>query len=111
MAAEIKNGRDTNRIPLHEVAPRRVPFAIVLSPSDICNFRCNYCNQSTEAGIREARIVTWEDFLNQVEQIEELVNRGKDLGHDLKILRFIGNGEPLINKKLSDMIKYCREKG
>ena len=105
-------GRDTNRVPLYEVVPRAVPFAIGISVSDICNFRCIYCNRSTEAGIKDARIITWEDFIKIVNQIEELVNYGKAKGknNELKIIRFIGVGEPLVNKMLPDMIKYLSER-
>lgn len=100
-------GRDTDRVELWRVAPRSVPFAIGLTPSDICNFRCNYCNQSTEAGIRDAQILKWDDFITLTHQIEDLLEVGTD---DLKIIRMIGNGEPLINKKLPEMIGYLAEK-
>lgn len=105
-------GRDTSRVPLHEVVPRVVPFAIGISVSDICNFKCVYCNQSTEAGIKDARVITWDDFIKTTNQIEELVKWGKEKGGDneLKIIRFIGVGEPLVNKMLPDMIKYLSER-
>ena len=100
-------GRDANRVELYKVVPRSVPFAIGITPSDICNFRCNYCNQSTSAGIKDAKVITWDEFMIQIHQVEELLEKGND---DLKIIRFIGNGEPLINKRLPDMIRYCAEK-
>lgn len=95
-------GRDVNRVPLHTVVPRTVPFAIGIAASDICNFRCNYCNQSTDEGIREARILPFDDFLLIKEQIKQLTAEREER---LKIIRFIGNGEPLINKLLPEMIK------
>lgn len=100
-------GRDLNRVPLHSVVPRSVPFAIGIAPSDICNFHCKYCNQATENGIRDARIVPFEDFLGIVTQIEELL---RDSSDRLKIIRFIGNGEPLVNKKTPDMVKYVADR-
>ena len=96
-------GRDANRVELYKVVPRSVPFAIGITPSDICNFRCNYCNQSTKAGIKDAQILKWEDFIIQAQQIEELLEKGTD---DLKLIRLIGNGEPLVNKKLPDMVRF-----
>ncbi len=104
-------GRDTNRVPLYEVAPRVVPFAIGIAASDVCNFRCVYCSQASEEGIKNARIITWDDFLKIAGQIEELVEYGKSKSNgDLKIIRFIGLGEPLVNKKLPDMIKYLADR-
>ncbi len=104
---EMKYGRDTNRVELYRVVPRSVPFAIGITPSDICNFKCNYCNQSTVEGIKDAQILKWEDFITITQQIEDLLEKGKD---DLKIIRLIGNGEPLVNRKLPDMVAYLSEK-
>lgn len=100
-------GRDANRVELWRVVPRSVPFAIGITPSDICNFKCNYCNQSTKAGIKDAQILEWDDFITITHQIEDLLSSSVD---DLKIIRLIGNGEPLINKKLPDMIAYLSDK-
>ncbi|SDI90649.1 4Fe-4S single cluster domain-containing protein [Lachnospiraceae bacterium G41] len=100
-------GRDLNRVELWRVVPRSVPFAIGITSSDICNFRCVYCNQSTIEGIKDAQVLTWDNFILIINQIEDLLKNGKD---DLKIIRFIGNGEPLVNKKLPDMIRYISEK-
>ncbi len=101
------NGRDLNRVPLHEVVPRPIPFAIGIAPSDICNFKCIYCNQATEKGIADARILDYNDFLVIAKQVEDLVNSSNE---SLKIIRFIGNGEPLINKDLPKMIKLLSDK-
>lgn len=96
-------GRDTNRLPLHEVVPRSVPFAIGIAPSDICNFKCNYCSQAV-GGVRDARILPWDDYCYIIDQIIDLTN-GKE--EKLKILRYIGNGEPLINKDTPDMVRLA----
>ena len=104
-------GRDVNRIPLYTVVPRSVPFSLGIAASDICNFKCNYCNQSTPQGIKNARIIPWEDFLILAEQIKDLSDFGKEHGEDIKNIRFIGNGEPLINKRLPDMIAYLKQLG
>lgn len=100
-------GRDNNRVPLHMVVPRTVPFAIGIAASDICNFRCIYCNQSTEKGIEAARILPWDDFIEIVNQLEKLT---VNTSERIKIIRFIGNGEPLVNKDIAKMIKYVSEK-
>ncbi len=102
----FENGRDTNRGELWKVVPRKIPFALGITPSDVCNFRCNYCNQSTPAGIADARVLSWEDFIILADQIEKWVN---SVDERIKVIRLIGNGEPLINKKLPDMIRYIRE--
>lgn len=104
---ELVVGRDLNRVPLHNVVPRAVPFAIGIAPSDFCNFKCKYCAQATSAGVRNPQIVSVENFKIIVGQIEELIRKG---GENVKIIRFIGNGEPLLNKNLPEMLKYISEK-
>lgn len=42
-----------------------------------------------------------------MDQLQELVNKGKE---DIKVIRFIGNGEPLLNQNLPKMIRYLRER-
>lgn len=108
MSAKIGMGRDTNRVPLWQVVPRAVPFSVGFAPSDICNFRCVYCNQSTPEGIKGGRILPWKDFLILREQLNELVEIGKQ---PIKNIRLIGNGEPLTNPRLPDMVKILKEDG
>ena len=104
---EMVLGRDTNRIPLYTVVPKAVPFGVGIALSDVCNFRCIYCNQSTDIGIRDARVLPWCDYVKIVEQLEDLVNKK---GERYKIIRFIGNGEPLVNKNIARMVRYISEK-
>lgn len=102
MKNKIGLGRDLNRCNLFEVVPRSVPFAVEIAASDVCNFKCIYCNHSTKEGIKNAKILSWDDFLVIADQLEELASEGKD---DIKVIRFIGNGEPLLNSKLPQMIE------
>lgn len=106
MDNKFVNGRDMNRTPLYTVVPMEIPFAIGIAPSDKCNFSCEFCSQSTPQGIKDARIISWDDFLEIANQIKVLVNKA---GRKLKVLRFIGNGEPLLNRDTPEMIKYCVE--
>ena len=89
MTGDAIGARDNNRVELWKVAPRSVPFALGIAASDICNFKCIYCGHSTPKGIKDARILTWDDFLIIAHQIEELLESGKDY---LKIISLIGNG-------------------
>lgn len=100
-------GRDLNRVPLHSVVPMSVPFAIGIGPSDFCNFKCNYCFQATDKGVRDPKMLEFSDFQIIIEQIQKLLSKGND---KLKIIRFIGNGEPFLNKNIAKMVKYASQK-
>ena len=98
---KYNSGRDNNRQELWKVVPRSVPFAIGITPTDLCNFRCIYCNQSTEAGIADAKTLSWQEVLVQLGQIEDLLRGEKE---DLKIIAIHGNGEPLIHPQIADIV-------
>lgn len=100
-------GRDLNRVPLHSVVPMSVPFAIGIGPSDFCNFKCNYCFQATDKGVKDPKMLEFSDFQIIIEQIQKLLSKGND---KLKIIRFIGNGEPFLNKNIAKMVKYASQK-
>jgi MoaA/NifB/PqqE/SkfB family radical SAM enzyme len=106
MTVTIDSGRVKERVALHTVVPLAAPFTVGIAPSDLCNFKCCYCNQATDYGIKGGRILPWNDFVEIMAQIESLY---KDRGQ-CKLIRLIGNGEPLLNKKLPDMIKYIADK-
>ncbi|WP_196595134.1 hypothetical protein [Pectinatus frisingensis] len=105
---KINDGRDHNRMKLYNVVPLTVPFAVSVSPSDLCNFRCNYCNWSTSAGIKDAKIISWNEFLIIIDQLKQLcVKRNQKI----KVFRLSNVGEPLLNKKVPDMVRRgCGQK-
>lgn len=47
MSSKIGLGRDLKRCNLYEIVPRSVPLAVEIAASDLCNFKCIYCNHST----------------------------------------------------------------
>ena len=105
MQITLSSGRVENRVPLHSVVPLNAPFTIGLSPSELCNFKCSYCNWGTNVGIPKATIMPWEDFVNIAEQIKKLYDKAKV---KCKNFRFNGNGEPLLNSRLAEMVKYIK---
>lgn len=36
----------SDRKPLHEMLPLSQPLRVLIDPSDVCNFRCDFCFQS-----------------------------------------------------------------
>ena len=107
---KIGSGRDENRVPLYKVVPLKVPFSIGIGTSDFCNFRCNYCAQSTSKGIGiTPQILSWDKFVNIISQIEEMLEKN---GVDrIKNFQICGIGEPLICKEVPQMISYVKKRG
>ena len=43
MTAEYKNIVCTNRNKLEEVIPLDTPYSLAIDPSNVCNFKCEFC--------------------------------------------------------------------
>ena len=78
-----------------------VPMTISIEPTTACNLRCPECPSGLRSFTRETGNLK-EDFFRCV--IE-------DLYKDLMYLIFYFQGEPYINPKFLDMVKYASSKG
>ncbi len=72
-----------------------------------CNLVCTMCYQSDERLkelIKEQKVKTmpWELFTKVVDEAYE---------HGCRGMVFAGRGEPTINPRFTDMLRYCHEKG
>ncbi|MDQ5985808.1 MAG: PqqA peptide cyclase [Syntrophus sp. SKADARSKE-3] len=75
-----------------------LPHVLVIEATNKCVLRCRTCPR-TYFKLEKSKSLTWEEFLKIAEQfpsVERVV--------------FAGIGEPLLNKKLPDMIKYFKER-
>lgn len=109
MKAQIKPRIDlTNRTNLETVIPLAVPFIINIDPSDACNFQCRFCPTGDRKLMKVTQgrshgIMDFNLFQKVVDDICEFENR-------IKVLRLYKDGEPLLNPRLADMIKYAKDK-
>lgn len=77
-----------------------LPFAVEIEPTTSCNLRCPECPSglrkfSRPTGMLEER--NFEKFINQIYK-------------DISYLTFYLQGEPYLNPKFLDMVKYANEK-
>lgn len=95
------------RVILGEVLPLDGPFRVTISASQMCNFKCFYCTHSLD---RNEVIKTGFKFKNmEYEELVTLANQLLEFPQRLKLIVFSGMGEPLLNKRLPDMIKYLKD--
>ena len=80
--------------------PLGLPYTIMIEPNNICNLQCPLC----PTGAR-----TLKRPLGQME-IDTFKKIVDDVGDYTIHLRLWNWGEPLLNKKLYDMIKYAKKK-
>lgn len=111
MASEIKpiSGVD-DRVKLSDAVPLEVPFTMNIFPTNACNFRCNYCAQSLGAEyLRNKYNFSYETM--PMETFHKAVEQMCDFSKPFKLLSFMGHGEPLLHKKLPEMIQMVHEAG
>ncbi len=93
----------TDRQELGKVLPLDTPFTCMVFPSNICNFRCIYCSQSTKPSTVKNQMMSWEIYKKTIDDLTRFPSK-------LRLLVLAGLGEPLIHPQISDMVAYAKEK-
>ena len=95
-----------NRTKLETVIPLKTPLTIFVDPSDACNFKCRFCPTGDRGLMKDVgrplRVMEFDLFKKIARDICEFPEK-------IKVLRMYKDGEPLINKRFADMIKYAKD--
>lgn len=95
------------RIKLAEALPLDTPFVVQIFPVYACNFKCNYCIFSVDKAkrgfISDKIIMDFDLYKKCIDDIALFPNK-------VKVLRFVGIGEPLLHKNIVEMIEYAVSK-
>lgn len=95
----LKSSVERNRINLEDAIPLSIPFVLYVEVSGFCNLKCKFCPHFLDPESLMKDNMGFEIFKKIVDDIESL---GR-----LKVLRLIGTGEPLLNKKFLEMAHYA----
>lgn len=96
------------RTRLAEVLPLKTPLVVQIFPIYACNFTCNYCIFSTE--LRDRGFVS-DEVTMDLGLYKKCVDDMAQFPDRLKVLRFVGMGEPLLHKRIAEMVDYTVKKG
>lgn len=95
-----------NRTKLETVIPLDTPFIINVDPADSCNFQCKFCPTGDRRLMKEiSRPFKVMDF----NLYKKIINDIREFETPIKVLRLYKDGEPLLNPKFADMVKYAKE--
>ena len=109
MKAEIKPRIELeNRTKLEEVIPIDTPFLVFLDPSDICNFQCKFCPTGNRTLIKK---INRNSRLMDFDLYKKIIDDLCEFEKPIKVLRLYKDGEPLLNPKFADMVRYAKERG
>jgi MoaA/NifB/PqqE/SkfB family radical SAM enzyme len=96
-----------NRTKLETVIPLKTPFTIFVDPSDLCNFQCKFCPNSDRDLVKKTnRSLKTMDL----ELFKKIVDDICEFEKPIKVLRMYKDGEPLLNPKFVEMVRYAKEK-
>ena len=98
-----------NRPKLENFIPLSTPFIINVDPSDACNFRCVFCPTGDHDLMKKTpgRLFGLMSF----ELFKKIVDDICQFEYPIKVLRLYKDGEPLLNPRFPDMVRYAKESG
>lgn len=89
---------------LAEALPLSTPFVVQIFPIYACNFKCNYCffsiDKAKRSFVSDEIVMDFDLYKKCIDDISLFPDR-------LKVLRFVGMGEPLLHQKIADMVEYA----
>ncbi len=106
MSASLHNVVNNNRTRLETVIPLESPFSMFVDPSSLCNFKCSFCamHGSAQGKYFKGSLMDFELFKKIVDEIARFPQK-------LKMLRLSHFGEPLLNPRFPDMVRYAKDAG
>jgi len=108
MKAEIGTRKSENRTRISDVTPLETPFVLFVDPSSACNFKCTFCPTGDLTLMKE--IGRYQGIL-KLHDFEKIISDLSDFPDPIKVLRLYKDGEPLLNKNLSQMVKLAKNSG
>ena len=109
MKAKIKPRIDLeNRTKLETVIPLSIPFIINVDPADTCNFQCKFCPTGDRALMKKTP--GRNHGIMGFELYKKIIDGICEFDKPIKVLRLYKDGEPLLNHRMAEMIRYAKEK-
>lgn len=96
------------RTALETVIPLETPFIVFVDPASSCNFKCTFCPTGHRGLIAETGryqgAMKYDVFTKTIDDLAAF-------DKPIKVLRLYKDGEPFLNKRLADMIRYAKASG
>ena len=94
-----------DRTPLEKIIPLSTPMILFVDPASICNFKCKFCPTGNPELIKNSG--RWQGLMD-FDLYKKIIDDLGDFEEPLKVLRLYKEGEPFLNKQLTDMIRYAK---
>lgn len=108
MVSEIKPICGDKRTKLSEKIPLGAPYSVFVFPTTFCNFKCIYCAHSLGLEEMHKRYGFVKEHMS-MQTYEKIINQLKEFPEKVKMLSLTGQGEPLLNQNIAEMVKIAKE--
>ncbi|MCB1775848.1 MAG: radical SAM protein [Candidatus Competibacteraceae bacterium] len=110
MTAEIKPIYGIQRTRLSTAAPLFTPYSIYVFPSTYCNFKCVYCAHAFSPEVIKEKYGLERNHMS-LETYREIIAQIAEFPKKIRLLSLTGQGEPLMNKNIPEMVRIAKEAG
>ncbi len=97
----------SERTRLETVIPLETPFELQLAVASSCNFRCVYCYWFNPKVLKKLNI---KKGVMDFDLYKKIIDDLDEFPQKLKVIRLMREGEPLLNKRFTDMVRYAKKK-
>ena len=85
---------------------RSLPLEVSIEPTNVCNFKCAFCNQSDPAHFNRVA----KTYLT-VENARVILKKIRDFGYEKTLLHWTLDGEPFLNQSFDELCTIAKESG
>lgn len=94
------------RSDLATLAPLSTPFVLIVDPASHCNLKCRFCPTGHPDLIKSTG--RFQGAM-EMDTFKKVIDDLAEFPSPIKVLRLYKEGEPLMNKRLAEMILYARQ--
>lgn len=105
--AKVKRKQESKRVRLETVIPLETPLELQLAVASVCNFKCAYCPCSRPDLLKKHDV---QKGIMDFDLYKKIIDDLDEFPKPVKILRLVKEGEPLLNKRFADMVRYVKKK-
>ena len=95
-----------DRLELKRALPLRTPYVIYIDPSDTCNFRCKFCPSGNAELMKKTRGRGHGPM--EFGMYKRIIDSLADFDDPIRVVRLYKEGEPLVNPRFADMVRYAK---
>ncbi len=97
-----------DRVKLIDAVPLDAPLCIIIEPTNVCNFKCLMCWQSTEDYKKDGGPFSNMDMKLFEKIIDDTKSMVEKYGK-IKLIKLYSTGEPLLHPQIGEMVKKIKE--